>query len=686
MKPTAILIYIWLQVLSLYAQEQVVLQRIGDEKHHQFGLVPYQNGWVYVTDENTLTWASRVNLNQQNLYRLVGIDSGFTHRTGLKGLSFNTVNVGPIVFYANDTKAVVTRNLEASSKQKAKLGLFFMHLDEEEWKEEGAFLYNQAGSSTGHAAINSRGDTLIFCSDRPGGAGGTDLYMSVLQNNVWSQPVNLKALNSPQNEMFPFLHRSGRLFFSSDRDGGRGGLDVYSTSSAYPYHEIKALDDVINSTFDDFAYWCSEDEQTGVLSSDRNGYDALYSFSQWIPEFRNCVTWEPTILCYEFYEEATVDVGAMPLVYEWDFGDGFKKKSLQADHCYKEPGTYTVQLNVMDTVIKKLYMNEATYELEITEAEQPLIDYRINETKLELEASAGTWKQYPIEGIYWKTGGVVSKGPVCQATMSNDSLNVYLLIKSKDNQVHCFQRMIKVDEKTDGVITQVEEFKKGETSKPVVEKEDEVYRLVLNESAERTSIDKEHFKDLYTRVSEYYFPTDSLYRYTIGEAKHPLELKPVYDQAHKAGFEKAYVEELPLSIESTSKYEVSRTALTDIDERRLDSLLGSTFELQLGFFDYNKTNIKPECEPPLNVLALYLAKHPGYTLEITAHTDDRGPDRFNEELSQKRAESVYAYLVARNIDPKRLTKKGHGETYPKYPNTTDENRARNRRVEFRILK
>jgi hypothetical protein len=62
----------------------------------------------------------------------------------------------------------------------------------------------------------------------PGGEGGSDLYYCEWVNGQWNTPVNLgPKVNSPGSENFPFIHPSGRLYFSSDRPGGRGKMDVY---------------------------------------------------------------------------------------------------------------------------------------------------------------------------------------------------------------------------------------------------------------------------------------------------------------------------------------------------------------------------------------------------------------------------------------------------------------------------
>ena len=72
-------------------------------------------------------------------------------------------------------------------------------------------------------------------------------------------------------------------------------------------------------------------------------------------------------------------------------------------------------------------------------------------------------------------------------------------------------------------------------------------------------------------------------------------------------------------------------------------------------------------------------------IEISGHTDDKGSDEYNRKLSDNRAKSVLTYLANKGIDSSRLTSIGFGESQPVIENINDENRAVNRRVEFKVL-
>jgi len=77
--------------------------------------------------------------------------------------------------------------------------------------------------------------------------------------------------------------------------------------------------------------------------------------------------------------------------------------------------------------------------------------------------------------------------------------------------------------------------------------------------------------------------------------------------------------------------------------------------------------------------------YPKLVVEIGGHTDDIGKNKTNQILSEKRAESVTQYLVGKGIDPVRIKSKGYGESQPIESNKTEEGRAKNRRIEFKVL-
>jgi len=102
-------------------------------------------------------------------------------------------------------------------------------------------------------------------------------------------------------------------------------------------------------------------------------------------------------------------------------------------------------------------------------------------------------------------------------------------------------------------------------------------------------------------------------------------------------------------------------------------------------FDLNKSNIKPESYPVLDEVVDYLKANPNVKMEVQGHTCNLGKAEYNLKLSDRRAASVKTYLVGKGVAADRLETKGYGLTMPVAPNDKEENRARNRRVEFKPI-
>ena len=99
-------------------------------------------------------------------------------------------------------------------------------------------------------------------------------------------------------------------------------------------------------------------------------------------------------------------------------------------------------------------------------------------------------------------------------------------------------------------------------------------------------------------------------------------------------------------------------------------------------FDTNKADIKPDSRPIIDQVAAMLRENPGLSLSVEGHTDATGSPERNRPLSEQRAKAVVAALVAAGIDGARLSAVGYGQEKPLADNSTEEGRAKNRRVEL----
>ena len=209
----------------------------------------------------------------------------------------------------------------------------------------------------------------------PGGQGGSDLYYCELINGEWAAPVNMGSkVNSSGGEYYPYMHPSGKLYFTSNRSGGIGKLDIYFTSLYNGnWEDPVPLPEPINSTADDFSFAAQDNLQTGYFSSNRRRSDDIYEFASKIIRKASCDTLSENNYCYRFFEENAVKYDTMPFRYEWKFGDGTNSVGAMVEHCYKGPGTYYVQLDVVNLITKVVLYNEKTDTLVLTEIEQPYI-------------------------------------------------------------------------------------------------------------------------------------------------------------------------------------------------------------------------------------------------------------------------------------------------------------------------
>lgn len=154
-----------------------------------------------------------------------------------------------------------------------------------EWGEAQAVkLFADSSITCGHPALSPSGDTLYFASDAPGGWGGKDIWFSVLDGSEWTVPQNMgPTVNTSGDEMFPYVHADGKLYFASNGHPGYGGLDLfyYVVTDTSVYN----LGYPFNTNGDDFGITFAGNSQTGFFSSTRGqkkGIDQLYSF--YLPE------------------------------------------------------------------------------------------------------------------------------------------------------------------------------------------------------------------------------------------------------------------------------------------------------------------------------------------------------------------------------------------------------------------
>lgn len=126
-----------------------------------------------------------------------------------------------------------------------------------------------------------------------------------------------------------------------------------------------------------------------------------------------------------------------------------------------------------------------------------------------------------------------------------------------------------------------------------------------------------------------------------------------------------------------------KTVLLDVYMDPIRS--GAKVTLANVFFDTDKYELKPESKTELEKLITFMEQNPTVSIEVSGHTDDVGSKDYNKALSDNRAKSVKEYLAKNGVAASRLKHKGYGMEKPAVANDTDDNRQKNRRIEFMIL-
>jgi peptidoglycan-associated lipoprotein len=159
--------------------------------------------------------------------------------------------------------------------------IFESQKSKDTWSEATALSIGGDSLIIAHPSLSRDGQTLYFVSDMPGGFGGKDIWKVEKTSEAWSEPINLgPEINTPGNEMFPFIRDNGELYFSSDYHIGMGGYDIFRAYYSPTGLTVENMKAPINSTGDDFSIFFLPGKDQGMFASNRKGSlgDDLYSF------------------------------------------------------------------------------------------------------------------------------------------------------------------------------------------------------------------------------------------------------------------------------------------------------------------------------------------------------------------------------------------------------------------------
>jgi hypothetical protein len=446
----AIMSMAFLEVSSVYTQAPSIyrLERLpfNSPDFSEIAPVIVKDGIIFCSDRRTSSIKDRTTFDGKRIYNIYLSEqkdtSDFRKPKEIKSDRNSFVNSGPLCFAADGKTIYFTSNLITGKAARSKNlknpnGIFTAEISGTSIINIRPFEYNNPQYNVAQPSVSYDGKYLFFASDMPGGAGGSDLYYCENINGKWGNPVNLgKKVNSSSSENYPYIHRSGKLYFSSNRPGGSGGLDVYYTALDMGEWDTPAsMPPPINSPSDDFAFVSDDNLQTGYFASNRVRSDDIYKFASTIIRKTSCDTLQENNYCYEFVEENAVKFDSIPFRYNWDFGDGTGAEGVRTEHCYKQPGNYVVRLDVINLVTQEVKNNEKSYDLEVKDIEQPYIsgpDKCNTGQFIKFNADSTNLPGWTISRYYWNFGDeTIAVGKEVDKSFSKPGIyNIQLIVTS----------------------------------------------------------------------------------------------------------------------------------------------------------------------------------------------------------------------------------------------------------------
>ncbi|MBL0015168.1 MAG: PD40 domain-containing protein [Bacteroidetes bacterium] len=500
----------------------------------------------------------------------------------LPGLANSKYHEGGSTFSPDGNLMYFTRNnynqgkLTKGENGLVRLKTFQAELVRNKWDNIKEVPFNGEEFSVGHPSLSPDGSTFFFVSDMTGGEGGTDIWMAKKQGETWSKPENMgPRINTPGNDMFPWVSPTGVFYFSSNGHPGLGGLDLYRvTSVGTEFEKVQNMGYPVNSPRDDFSLVIDEKSGVGFFSSNRKGGkgdDDIYSFIQ-----------------RQVLEGHVVDAST---------GKSINNAKVEI---YGVKG--------LQTVIRTDSVGHFRYGLDRN------TDYKL----------VGSGDHY------LETQQIVS-------TVSFDpTVPVETLIKlekDKSDPIYNLKGKLEADS-----IVNLEGTKVRIIAKEVVVMVDEngnfEYHLAPETDYE-VRVEKEGFMDKVMDIT------------TKGMAPGDLNLNAM----------------LMKLMPDTALYRI--------------------------FYDYDDAFVRSDAYKELDKVLEFMKRNPTAKIRLVSHADPRGSESYNEQLSRKRTNSAFTYLMRHGIAQNRLEQVWLGERSPKNKcrdgmDCTEEEYQENRQTEIQF--
>lgn len=606
--------------------------------------------------------------DDSNFYYSAYTETGIPDAPVFYQSSINSVLKEGVATVSPDGQELVFSRAEPGTKR---VHLYSAENLNGQWQNISKLSINVAGYLSGHPAFSADGKRIYFASNRPGGLGGTDLYYSDKKDGDWAGPVNLgPVVNSPHNELYPFMDKDKGLYFSSNRTGGNGGLDIYMTYEQSPGNWQIPLNPglALNSPKDDFGIYIFKNRYGGYLSSDREGGKGGSDIYQW--ELEDCISIAGQLV--------NKNKQALPIEnVRITANDSKTNASLETrtdktgkfEFCLACQAEYSIK-----AFPEGFYLNEIFISTKNRDCKRP-------------EPMEAVIQLFEIE-----TRDIARNNPNTNEFKTTQPLNGKEL-KERNEKNKAMLESISIAEdiaEGEGAILTEEGDRKFREEKAA---------LIAENTVE--AIDNTTMK-LYPEIPHIYHDFDS---YRISEKDHQylddlvsyLKINPALKLAvnsytditgtevynnwlsdQRAGEVQNYLVER--GIESSRIIAEGRgedMASKKLPESRRTEFLIINEDVSGSDDEYSENIINTEiakihygfdaylldkaARKEVELVIEKLKEHPDWQLEIVSHTDSRGSKVYNRRLSEKRAGEVRRFILSKGISGERVTATGKGE-------------------------
>ena len=374
--------------------------------------VPYADGgYVYITQSTSVGPSSPQNPNGEKLFTIFLMEEGGQKKPLSEGL-VTPGHDGPASFTEDfNTMVFAQMRSSAANRDFDPLGLYFAERVDGTWTNIREYEHNDDFAWLFSPALSPDGRYLFFAANFPDGLGGYDIYRSVKRGDSWSEPENLgPAINTSGNELYPFYHKTGKLYFSSNnRDGNTSDYDIYETKLIQgEWIEAVKLGPKINSLSNDYHISFSDDFKEGMLTSDKgSGSKEIFQLSTEVPAMESPAPIKKTYYKYMIQDNKLDSINTDLFRYSWSINDTLELPGHEVIFRFPGPGRYVCRLNVYDIQLDTLVDGRTEKVLNINLNEQAVItcpDTIPVNTPVEFDASATHLPGFDIGEYYWEFG------------------------------------------------------------------------------------------------------------------------------------------------------------------------------------------------------------------------------------------------------------------------------------------